>query len=62
MAKILFSKTYGAAPHIVLSPSNGPASGLHFYKGSTSAADFMFNAADAPAANTTYTFDYFIAQ
>ncbi len=62
LAKILFSRTYGAAPHIVLSPSNDKAAGLHFYKGSTSATDFMFDAQDAPAANTTYTFDYFIAQ
>jgi hypothetical protein len=62
LAKILFSKMYGQAPHVVLSPSNGAAAGLHFYKGTTSATDFMFDAADAPQANTTYTFDYFIAE
>jgi hypothetical protein len=62
LAKILFSRTYGAAPHIVLSPSNGPASGLRFYKGTATTTDFMFDASDAPAPNTTYTFDYFIAQ
>ncbi len=62
LAKILFSKTYGQAPHIVLSASNGKAAGLKFFKGSTSATDFMFNALDAPQANTTYKFDYFIAQ
>ncbi len=62
LAKILFSKTYGQAPHIVLSPSNDKAAGLRFFKGATSATDFMFNALDAPQANTTYTFDYSIAQ
>jgi hypothetical protein len=62
LAKILFSKTYGQAPHVVLSPSNDKAAGLHFYKGSTSATDFMLNALDSPAPNTTYTFDYMIAQ
>jgi hypothetical protein len=62
LAKIIFSQVYGKAPRVVLSPSNGAASGLHFYRGATSATDFMFSAADAPAANTTYTFDYFIAQ
>jgi hypothetical protein len=62
LAKILFSKTYGKAPHVVLSPSNDKAAGLHFYKGATSATDFMLNALDAPQANTTYVFDYMIAQ
>lgn len=62
LAKILFSKTYGQAPHIVLSPSNNNAADLRFYKGTTSATDFMFDALDTPQANTTYTFDYFIAQ
>lgn len=62
LAKILFSKTYGQAPHVVLSPSNDKAAGLHFYKGTTNATDFMLNALDTPQANTTYKFDYFIAQ
>jgi fibronectin-binding autotransporter adhesin len=62
LAKILFSKTYGAAPHIVLSPSNDNAAALHYYKGATSLTDFIFNALDAPAPNTTYNFDYFVAQ
>jgi hypothetical protein len=62
LAKILFSRTYGQAPHIVLSPSNNSAAGLRFYKGATSSTDFMFDALDNPQPNTTYTFDYFIAQ
>jgi hypothetical protein len=62
LAKILFSQTYGKAPHVVLSASNDKAAALHFYKGVTSATDFMFTALDAPAPNTTYTFDYVIAQ
>jgi hypothetical protein len=62
LAKILFSKTYAQAPHIILSPSNDKAAGLRFFKGTTSATDFMFDALDNPAPNTTYTFDYFIAQ
>jgi hypothetical protein len=62
LAKIIFSKTYGAAPHIVLSASNDNAAGLRFFKGDTSKTDFMLNALNAPDANTTYKFDYFIAQ
>jgi hypothetical protein len=62
LSEVLFSKVYGAAPHVVLSPSNNNAAGLRFYKGDTTASNFMFNALDAPAANTTYNFDYFVAQ
>jgi hypothetical protein len=62
LAKILFSKTYGKAPHIVLSPSNNNAAGLRTFKGATTSTDFMFDSLDNPAPNTTYTFDYFIAQ
>ena len=32
LAKIIFSKTYGQAPHIVLSPSNDKAAGMRFFK------------------------------
>jgi hypothetical protein len=62
LAKIIFSKVYDKAPHVVLSPSNDKAAGLRFYKGNTSTTDFMFNSLDTPQANTTYTFDYFIAE
>ncbi len=62
LAKLTFSKTYGAAPHIVISPSNDAASGLRYFKGATSLTDFILNAKDIPTANTTYQFDYFIAQ
>ncbi|HXE10228.1 MAG TPA: hypothetical protein VN554_02270, partial [Verrucomicrobiae bacterium] len=62
LAKIVFSKLYSKAPHVVLSPSNDKSAGLRFYKGTTSADDFMLNALDSPQPNTTYTFDYLIAQ
>jgi fibronectin-binding autotransporter adhesin len=62
LADVLFSKAYGAAPHIVLSPSNDAAAGLRYFKGNTTTSDFMFNVIDTPTANTTYQYDYFIAQ
>ncbi len=62
LADILFSKAYGAAPHIVLSPSNNNAAGLRYFKGTTTTNDFMFNVIDNPAPNTTYQYDYFIGQ
>lgn len=62
LAQIDFSKIYGAPPHIVLSPSDDAASIMRYYKGATTASGFQFNAHDIPSANTTYTYDYFIAQ
>ena len=62
MADILFSNSYGSAPHIVLSPSNNNAAGIRYYKGVTTTKDFLFNTLDTPAANTSYQYDYFIAQ
>ncbi|MDL2342505.1 MAG: hypothetical protein QFB87_05525, partial [Patescibacteria group bacterium] len=62
LAKLAFTKAYGAAPRIVLSPSNDNASDMRYFKGASDANGFMFNAKSVPAPNTTYTFDYFIAQ
>jgi hypothetical protein len=62
LAKLVFSKMYGASPHVVLSPSNDAAAGLRFFKGTTTATNFVLNAKDPPIANTTYQFDYFIAE
>jgi hypothetical protein len=62
IADILFSQAYGAAPHVILSPSNNNAAGLRYFKGNTTTNDFMFNVIDTPAANTTYQYDYIIGQ
>jgi cytoskeletal protein CcmA (bactofilin family) len=62
LTDIIFSKLYGTAPHIVLSPSNSNASAIHYFKGTTTQSDFMLNTSDIPTANTTYVFDYLIAQ
>jgi hypothetical protein len=35
---------------------------MQYYKGATSASNFIFDAAGTPTANTTYIYDYFIAQ
>ena len=62
LAKIIFSKTYGKAPHVVISSSNLDASGLRYFKGVTNLTDFTLTVGNAPAPHTTYQFDYFIAQ
>jgi WD40 repeat protein len=62
LAKIIFSQTYSKAPRVIVSPSNEAAADFAYYKGDVSLDDFMLNAKFAPAANTTYVFDYFIAE
>ena len=62
LAQINFSNSYTSAPHVILSPSNAAASSLEYYKGTTTTSGFMFDANQAPNANTTYQYDYFIAQ
>jgi hypothetical protein len=62
LAQINFSNSYTSAPHVILSPSNAAASSLEYYKGTTTTSGFMFDANQAPSANTTYQYDYFIAQ
>jgi hypothetical protein len=62
LARIIFSKSYGEVPRIVISASDDNAAGLRSFKGATTLTDFRLRAKDAPAPNMTYTFDYFIAQ
>lgn len=62
LAHIIFSDQYTAIPHVVLSPSNGNAADLSYYKGTTTTTGFDFNANSVPLPNTTYEFDYFISQ
>lgn len=62
LVRFVFSKSYGASPKVLISPSNESAAGLRSYRGSTSLTDFVWNSKDAPAPRTTYQFDYFITQ
>ena len=62
LAKLVFSETYTKAPRVILSPSNEAAADFAYYKGAVSLENFMLNAKNTPAANTTYVFDYFIAE
>ena len=59
---VLFSELYGDEPRVVLSPSNKAAASSGFYKSSASTDGFVLSFDHAPAAQTTYVFDYFIAQ
>ena len=62
LVKVSFSKSYTAAPRVVISASSDTAADLRIYKDSATTGYVLINSKDAPAPNTTYKFDYFIAQ
>jgi cytoskeletal protein CcmA (bactofilin family) len=54
---INFTQRFGTTPHVVISPSNSGAGTLDYYA-NRSATSFSVCTANAPAASTTYIFDY----
>lgn len=54
-----FIHGYASTPHIIISPSNSAAGGLQYYTNRTS-SNFSVCTASAPAASTTYIFDYVV--
>lgn len=62
LARLVFNQAYGATPRVVMSPSNEAASDLSYYKGAITTTGVMLSTKAVPAANTTYSFDYYIAQ
>ena len=62
LIKLVFAKTYGSPPRVLISPSNNVAAGLQFYRGTTTTTGVMLDSKDVPVSNTVYEYDYFIAQ
>jgi cytoskeletal protein CcmA (bactofilin family) len=62
LANIVFSKAYGAVPHIIISGQDGKSAASFMYPASKSQTGFDLQMDNPPQANTTYTFDYFIVQ
>jgi hypothetical protein len=55
-----FAKKFGFTPHVVISPSNSSAAALQYYTTNRSSSGFSVCTANAPAAGTTYSFDYIV--
>lgn len=55
---VSFAQKFNATPHVVISPSNSSAAGLEYYTTNRSSTGFSVCTASAPAATTSYTFDY----
>ncbi|MDB5185477.1 MAG: hypothetical protein JWN38_1285, partial [Candidatus Saccharibacteria bacterium] len=62
MLHLTFSKAFGKRPRIVISPADGKSAPMLVYPTSQDATGFNFALTGTPAANTSYSFDYFIAQ
>jgi len=62
LADIIFSKAYAVKPHILISGQDGRSSASFMYPSDKTADGFELHMDDSPQADTTYTFDYFIAQ
>jgi cytoskeletal protein CcmA (bactofilin family)/phage shock protein PspC (stress-responsive transcriptional regulator) len=61
LAKINFRSPYGAVPTVIITPIGAASAKLQYY--TIKSGDFFtIESASAPAASTTYTFDYFVAQ
>ncbi len=62
MANVTFTTTFGKAPRIILTPVGSDSAKLQTYVNGTSAAGFKLGTNVAPAAGTTYTYNYQIMQ
>jgi hypothetical protein len=62
MATITFNKAFGKTPRILITPADGKSAPMLVYPSSMSANSFTISLSNIPAANTTYTFNYFIVE
>lgn len=61
LAVITFKTAFGATPKVQLTPLNAAAANLNYFATHT-ATFFTINSTTAPAAGTTYIFDYLVTQ
>ncbi len=61
LATLTFRKSYGSVPKVLLTPVGSSSSTLRYYTAKTP-ANFVFFTSNAPLANTTYSYDYFVIQ
>jgi cytoskeletal protein CcmA (bactofilin family) len=54
-----FAKSFGATPHVVITPASSSSAGLQYYVNRTT-SNFSICTANSPAASTTYNFDYIV--
>jgi hypothetical protein len=62
LAALSFAKAYGAKPRIIISGQDGRSAASLMYPTAKTTTGFKLHMDTTPAANATYTFDYFIVQ
>jgi cytoskeletal protein CcmA (bactofilin family) len=61
LAEVSFNQAFTKAPKVVLTAGNEKTSELRFFR-SAETGKFLINLKDAPQANQTYQFDYFVTE
>jgi len=61
LAKLVFNKTYGSTPRVIISPTNAAAATFSTYLNSDNTS-FLIKATQAPGASTTYTYNYYVVE
>lgn len=62
IANLIFNKQYAQTPHILITPNNAASTGLLVYPDKQATNGFDLAITNTPSANTTYQFEYFVAQ
>ncbi len=62
LVKVLFSKAYGAAPRVIISPVGENAADLRTYLGVADPVFFTWSSKTIPEPDTPYSFNYWVVQ
>jgi hypothetical protein len=62
MANVSFTKAYAALPHVLLTPNDSKSAPLIVYPDQQTTTGFSLSLTTTPAANTSYTFEYFVVE
>jgi hypothetical protein len=62
LVELVFTKAFGNAPHILITPDDGTSVPMEVYPDQRSTTGFDISVAGTPQPNATYTFDYLVVQ
>ncbi len=62
MATVTFANSFGSAPRVILTPSNGNGASIQYFAGNSSTATFTIDTNNAPVDVTTYEYYYHVIE
>ena len=62
MVSLQFAQAYGAVPRIMVTPNDGTSASMQVFPSQRTVDGFTVSLGSMPAANTTYSFTYFVTQ